>query len=278
MKDHNNHDNKNIEVTEHYKEEGAVTLETLEVAAHDAHSHGHAKQHANKGFTLTTPLAIIIASVIIAGGLMGYGAIVQGGSSSKAAVAMFKGKAIDGADYIEGKENSKVIVVEYSDPECPFCVQLSPTIEKVRSEYAGKIAFVYRHFPLTQIHKNAFDESRAIACAGKIGGTTKYYEYIDTLYKYKMSKQTATLPSTGKEDFAKSVGLDMTAFGTCMKENQTAQAITDSTNDGVTAGVQGTPSTFILVKTKKGYEQVAMIDGARQMEFFKAAIDEALAR
>lgn len=278
MKDHNNHENKNIEVTEHYKEEGVVTLETLEVAAHDAHTHGHAKHHASKGFVLTTPLAIIIASVIIAGGLMGYGAIMQGGSAGKATLAMFKGKAIDAADYIEGKENSKVIVVEYSDPECPFCVQLSPTIEKIRSDYAGKIAFVYRHFPLTQIHKNAFDESRAIACAGKIGGTTKYYEYIDTLYRYKMSKQTATLPSTGKEDFARAVGLDMSAFGTCMKDNQTAQAITDSTNDGVIAGVQGTPSTFILVKTKKGYEQVTMIDGARQMEFFKAAIDEALAR
>ena len=213
MKDQNNHENKNIEVTEHYKEEGAVTLETLEVAAHDAHTHGHAKHHASKGFVLTTPLAIIIASVIIAGGLMGYGAIMQGGSTGKAALAMFKGKAIDAADYIEGKENSKVIVVEYSDPECPFCVQLSPTIEKIRSDYAGKIAFVYRHFPLTQIHKNAFDESRAIACAGKIGGTTKYYEYIDTLYRYKMSKQTATLPSTGKEDFARTVGLDMSAFG-----------------------------------------------------------------
>ncbi len=70
----------------------------------------------------------------------------------------------------------------------------------------------------------------------------------------------------------------MPAFTTCMKDNQTAQTVNDSVADGVTAGVQGTPSTFVLVKTRKGYEQISMVDGARPVDFFKTVIDEALAR
>lgn len=277
MKEHNTHHNTESQVTEDFKEEGAITLETLDVASHGA-THTSHRSSTRKGFTLTTPIAIIFASVIIAGGLMGYGLITQGGNSNSAAKAMFKGRAVDATDYITGKENSKVVVIEYSDPECPFCAQVSTTIKQLRSDYGSKVAFVYRHFPLTQIHKNAFDQSRAIACAGKIGESKKFYEYVDAMHEYQVSKQSAQLPATAKEDFARAVGLDMTAFGACIKDNQTAQEVTDSISDGVTAGVQGTPSTFVLVKTKKGYEQISMIDGARPIDYFKTVIDEALAR
>lgn len=272
MKEHNtHHDHTHHVATEHYQEEGPITHESISVE-HEVHNHA---VHTRKGTTLSTPVAIIIASVIIAGGLMGYGFIMSNAQPAVKRTA-FAGKTIDSTDYITGKQNSKVVVVSYSDPECPYCIQVSPTIKKLQADYGDKVAFVYRHFPLTQIHKNAFDESRAIACAGKIGGATKFYEYINTLYDYKMSKQSASLPSTGKEDFARTVGLDQTAFATCMKENQTAQEITDSINEGVKAGVQGTPATYVLLKTKKGYDIVSMVDGARPEEFFKAVIDEAL--
>lgn len=273
MTEHNKHENNKI--VEDYTEEGAITLETIEVKPVEEEM---PKKHHKKGFTLTTPMAIIFAAIIISGGLMGYGFIMQGGNSNAVPKPLFKGKAISSSDFIEGKSNAKVFIVEYSDPECPYCAQLYGTMKQLRTEYESKAAFVYRHFPLTQIHKNSLDESRAIACAGQIGGKEKFYAYIDALYGYETSKQSTDLPATAKEDFARSVGLDMTAFSTCMKDNQTAQLVNDSIADGATAGVQGTPSTFILVKTKKGYEQITMIDGARPIEFFKTAIDEALAR
>lgn len=278
MTEHNNHNNKGNEIIKNYKEEGAMTLETIEIV-NDKNIDDLSKKHHRKGFTLTTPIAIIFAAIIIAGGLMGYGFIMaNGGSSNAVPKPLFKGKAIDTSDFVEGKTNAKVFIVEYSDPQCPYCAQLYGTMKQLRTEYESKAAFVYRHFPLTQIHKNAFDESRAIACAGKIGGKEKFYAYIDTLYGYENSKQSTDIPATGKEDFASSIGLDMTAFSLCMKDNQTAQLVNDSITDGIAAGVQGTPSTFILVKTKKGYEQITMIDGARPIDFFKTAIDEALAR
>ncbi len=74
---------------------------------------------------------------------MGYGAITQGSGTASTPKAMFTGRAVDATDYVAGKEDSKVIVVEYSDPECPFCVQVSPTIKRLRSEYSDKVAFVF---------------------------------------------------------------------------------------------------------------------------------------
>lgn len=276
MKEHNTHHNNDLEVSENYKEEGPITVETLNVSSHNTTSELH-KKHSRKSFTLSTPIAIIIGAVIIAFGLMGYGLITQNGGNSKPKT-MFTGRPVDTTDFVDGKENSKVIVIEYSDTECPYCVQVSPTIKKLRTDYADKVAFTFRYFPLTQIHKNAFDESRAMACVGIVGGSKKFFEYHDAFFDYKMSKQTTTLTATGKEDLARTVGVDMTAFKNCMDTKQTEKVVSDSMNDGVTAGVQGTPSTFVLLKTRKGYEVVSMVDGARPYEFFKAVIDEALAR
>jgi protein-disulfide isomerase len=233
--------------------------------------------HYLKNFTLSTPHAIVLGSLIIACGLVSYGFIVRGGSAS-AATTLFAGKAIDAGDFVEGNTKSDVVVIEYSDPECPFCVQLHPTLKQLRTEYASKIGFVYRHFPLTSIHPHAFDEARAIACAGILGGTQKYYEYIDALFGYKVDRQTTALPATGKEDIASGVGIDKTQFLGCMNSGTPAEVVNASTNDGVNAGVEGTPSSFVLVKTRKGYEVVAMIDGARPYAYIKAAIDEALSR
>ncbi|MFA5131815.1 MAG: DsbA family protein [Candidatus Paceibacterota bacterium] len=233
-----------------------------------------------KKFTLSTPVAILFGAVIVAGGLVAYGFIMQGGTA-KVAATMFTGKVVDEADYIGGKINSKVVVVEYSDPECPYCISVYPTIQKIRTDYASKVAFVYRHFPLTSIHPHAFDESKAIQCAGIVGGAQKHFEYIDALFGFKVPKQSQTnsspqLPATGKEDLAKNIGLDVASFTSCMNDPKTSDIINTSMTDGAAAGVQGTPSTFVLVKTRKGYEVVAMVDGARPEAYFKAAIDEAL--
>jgi protein-disulfide isomerase len=240
------------------------------------HSFIAASKHQLKQFSLTTPVAIILASVILGGSHVVYGLVSSG--TAKATVNMFLGKPVDSSDYVEGNAKSKVIVVEYSDPECPYCVSLHPTLKKLRDDYKDKVAFVYRHFPLTQIHPHARDESKAIICAGELGGTNAFYEYVDALYGYKSENQTTQLPTTGKEDIASNIGLDKADFLSCMKKEDTGGVVDASINDGVQAGVQGTPTTFVLIETKKGYEIVAALDGARPYEYMQAAFEEALAR
>ena len=277
--DNHNHVDEEPKVIESYKEEGPVTVETIDVVTPVVTDTTEISQekHKRKGFTLTTPVAILFGAAIIAVGIVAYGFITRV-DAPVAGVTMFKGRVINAVDYVEGSANSKVAVIEYSDPECPFCTALHPTMKQLRTEYAGKVAFVYRHFPLTQIHPHSFDESRAIACAGTIGGTKKFYEYIDALFGYNVNNKTTQLPATGKEDIARGVGLDSSLFSSCMNNKQAEDTVNASINDGVTAGVQGTPSTFVLAKNRKGYEVVSLVDGARPYEYIKAAIEEALAK
>lgn len=237
----------------------------------------HSLKDFYKKIHLTTPAAIIIASVILAISHVAYGALVSSGSTSSPST-LFKGRAVDESDLVTGNAKSKVFVVEYSDTECPFCAQLHPTITKIQDDYKDKVAFVYRYFPLTQIHPHSFEESRAVYCVGKSLGAKKRSDYINDMFSYKLTKQNMVLPVGAKEGFAKNLGIDEKSFGTCMTSQESSDAINLSTQDGVAAGVTGTPSTFVLVKTRKGYEVVALVDGARPYEFFKGAIDEALAR
>lgn len=230
-------------------------------------------QHSIK---LTTPAAVIVGAILISLSHIAYGFIISG--QTRPSSAYFTGRSVGASDFIEGSEREGVYVIEYSDPECPFCVTYYPTLKRVREEYKEKVAFVYRHFPLTEIHPNAFDESKAIICAGTVGGPAKFYEYMDRLYAYKAGANQTTLPARGIEDIAKGTGLDAQAFDSCMKDKRTSEAVNASMSDGVQAGVEGTPTTFVLKKTRKGYEIVSAIVGARTYEFTKAAIEQALSK
>lgn len=234
-------------------------------------------KHSIGRHKLSTPWAIVIGSIIISCGLVGYG-LVTGGTSS-APAQMFAGSEINENDYVFGKKDSDVIVIEYSDTECPYCISLHPTIEQIQSVYKDKIAYVYRHFPLTQIHPGAFDEARAISCAGNVGGDQAYYNFMEALFDYKYDNKTTTLPANNDVyAVAKKVGLNASAFSSCMSSQQTARIVSAHQQDGIAAGVQGTPATFVLSKTRKGYEIVAGIDGAQPQPIFMAAIEEALSR
>lgn len=86
-------------------------------------------------------------------------------------------------DHISGNPQADLMIVEYSDPECPFCKRFHETMTQTMSEYgkSGKVAWVYRHFPLDSIHSKARKESEAIECAGEIGGNDKFWEYMNKL-------------------------------------------------------------------------------------------------
>ena len=87
-----------------------------------------------------------------------------------------------------------------------------------------------------------------------------------------------TIHKNGKEDLAKNIGVNEKELRLCLTNEESNVAITSSINDGIAAGVEGTPATFILKKTSSGYDVVSLIGGAQSYDYFKAAIDEALSR
>lgn len=226
---------------------------------------------------LTTPVAIILAALLISLSHITYATILSKKGRSTT-LEVFKGRSVDATDLVTGNKNSNVVIIEYSDTECPFCAQVHPTMKKLQEEYGSKVAFAYRYFPLTQIHPNAFDEARAVYCVGKISGAEKRRSYIDEMFTYKISKQNMVLPKGGRESLAKNIGVEGKAFDTCMQGKESGDVVNASTQDGIVAGVEGTPATFVLIKNGDIYEVVSLVGGARPYEYFKAVIEDALAR
>jgi protein-disulfide isomerase len=224
---------------------------------------------------LTTPVAIILGALLISLSHITYATIISN-QSNQEQLEPFKGRPIDESDLATGKIKSDIVVVEYSDTECPFCAQLHPTMVKLKEEYGSKVSFVYRYFPLVQIHPNAFEEARSAYCVGKIGGAEKRIDYINEMFTYKISKQNMTLPKGGKESLAKNIGIDQKEYTACMQDQTSSNAINASLEDGIAAGVEGTPATFVLIKKRNGYEVLSMIGGARPYAYFKAVLDEAV--
>jgi protein-disulfide isomerase len=88
-------------------------------------------------------------------------------------------------DFIVGNPNAEIKIVEYSDTECPFSKRFHQTMLDIMKEYeaGGKVAWVYRYFPLDGLHQKARHEAEAVACAAEQGGNTKFWEYLDLLFK-----------------------------------------------------------------------------------------------
>ncbi len=84
-------------------------------------------------------------------------------------------------DYVRGERNARVQLFEYSDYDCPFCKRVHPTLKSLLEQNAGKVVWIYRQFPLTQLHPEARAKSEAALCAGKVGGSDAFWAYSDAL-------------------------------------------------------------------------------------------------
>jgi len=224
---------------------------------------------------LSVPIAIVIAGGLIAGALY-Y-------SNTKAPSQVVNNnvpptnnnlemKPVSSDDHILGNPNADIIIVEYSDTECPFCKTFHTTLQRVMTEYGkdGKVAWVYRHFPIDQLHSKARKEAEATECANELGGSEKFWEYINLLYQTTTSNDSldpAELPK-----IAKTVGLNVDAFNTCLSSGRNSAKVEASYQDAIKAGGRGTPNSIIL--SKDGTK--TPIEGALPYESLKNIIDALL--
>jgi protein-disulfide isomerase len=170
-----------------------------------------------------------------------------------------------------GKENAPVTLVEFSDYQCPFCRKFfETTLPALRAEYinTGKVRYVFRDFPLSQIHSQARKAAEAAYCAGE---QDKYWEMHDLLFQRPQSLQAGKF-----EVFVGNLGLNADAFHDCMESNKYATRVQKDYEDGRAAGVQGTPS-FIIGKTKSdGMVQGTFVSGAHPIAAFRQVIEDLL--
>ncbi len=217
---------------------------------------------------------MIIAGAILLAGVLIAGAILLRGKAPAAPTPA------DGPDlgsinidvqkdeHIFGNADADIVIVEYSDTECPFCKRFHDTMHEVVNAYGDKVAWVYRHYPIPQLHQRAFNESLALECAWEQGGNDTFWKYTDEVYARTESNDSlepAELPK-----IAADLGLNVSTFTTCLADGKYSDKVDLHMKSGSEAGVNGTPSSFIIKKGKV----VDVIAGAEPFESVKVKLDK----
>jgi protein-disulfide isomerase len=172
----------------------------------------------------------------------------------------------------KGEATAKLVMVEFSDYECPFCSRyVRDTLPQLEKEYieTGKLKSVFLDFPLEAIHKNAFKAAEAARCAGEQG---KYWEMHDQLFANQKTLSAWT-------DHAQAVDLDVARFESCLSSGKFAPDIRKDLTTGQGAGITGTPGFFLAVADPAStkVKTVRVVKGAQPYAAFKAQIDGLLA-
>jgi len=219
-------------------------------------------------FNLSIPSAIVIAGVLIAGAILLKDAKPSQDAQNLAPQEISL-RDISDKDHVRGDlELAKIIIVEYSDTECPFCKRFHGTIKQVLNDYKGKVAWVYRHFPLDALHSKARKEAEATECAAELGGNEAFWKYIDRIFEITPANNgldPAELPK-----IAEFIGLDVSKFNECLSSGRYADKVDADAKDGTKAGAQGTPYSIIM--TKNGKKKIPF-SGAQPIENIKQVID-----
>lgn len=181
---------------------------------------------------------------------------------------------LQGAAAVEGKDGAPIVIIEYSDYQCPFCRKwFNDSKAQLDKDYigTGKVQFVYKDFPLS-FHPMAPTYAEAARCSGDQG---KYWEMHDKIFNEQNKKGEGTVFDYTKDDvkkWAQDLGLNASQFNSCLDTGKYTSATQANETEGVGVGVSGTPS-FVIGK-RDGTGQ--LIVGAQPYSVFKSAIDSLL--
>lgn len=173
---------------------------------------------------------------------------------------------VSAKDHIQGSADASIILIEYSDFECPFCSNFHATAKRAKEEYGNKIAWVYRHFPLDSIHPKARPAANASECVAALAGKEAFWKFADEVF----ANQATALSDLSA--VAIKLGVNKAAFESCLNEKRYENVVENDYQGGLSAGVTGTPGNFVV--NSKG--EVWLVPGAVPYDNLKSTIEEAL--
>lgn len=144
--------------------------------------------------------------------------------------------AVGADDHISGPADAAVTLVEYGDYECPYCGEAYPLLKAVQQALGDKLCFVFRNFPLADMHPHAVHAAQFAEAAAAAG---KFWEAHDMLYEHQDALSDQDLAG-----YARVLGLPNTALGQAVSGHYDAKIERDFSG-GVRSGVNGTPCLFI---------------------------------
>ena len=161
-------------------------------------------------------------------------------------------------DHSQGPAAAAVTLVQYGDYECPYTRKSTTIVRAIQQQLGDKLRFVFRNFPLTEIHPHALHAAFAAEAAAAQG---KFWQMHDAIFHHQH-----TLEDSDLEQFAEAVGLDMQQFARDMAEHPYISRIEEDLQSGIRSGVRGTPTFFI---------NGVLYPGSWEQEALLAALEEA---
>ena len=161
-------------------------------------------------------------------------------------------------DHSQGPATAAVTLVQYGDYECPYTRQSTTIVRAIQQQLGDQLRFVFRNFPLTEIHPHALHAAFAAEAAAVQG---KFWQMHDYIFHHQH-----TLEDSDLEQFAGAIGLDMQQFARDMAERPYVSRVEEDLQSGIRSGVRGTPTFFI---------NGVLYPGSWEQESLLAALEEA---
>ncbi len=170
--------------------------------------------------------------------------------------------------FMRGNQQAGVMVMEFSDYQCPFCKRAQDTVKDLITEYGDRVAFGYRHFPLA-FHKEADDAAYAVECARDQGGFEAMHEILFNQSDLSRAKL---------KEIAKQINLkDLEQFNSCLDKELYAERVANDMADGQSVGITGTPGFIIgYYDPGAGTLEGELISGAQPANVFISVIEKYL--
>ena len=146
-------------------------------------------------------------------------------------------ESVGAADHRAGPDDAPLTLVEYGDYECPHCGAAHPIVQEVRRRLGSRLRFVFRHFPLSELHPHAVLAAEAAEAAGAQG---RFWEMHDSLFADQDALELEDLVRRAQD-----LGLDVARFERELRDGVHRAAVETSFRTGVRSGVNGTPTFFI---------------------------------
>lgn len=154
---------------------------------------------------------------------------------------------VNGLDHASGNPDAPVTLVEYGDYQCPFCGQAHPIVKRIQERFGSRLRFVFRNFPLSEIHPQAMHAAAAAEWVAQAGGEEAYWAMHDLLLENQRDLRDAALAK-----YAEAAGVGAEGLADALASESYELAVRLSFMSGVRSGVNGTPTFFINGERHRG--------------------------
>ena len=202
------------------------------------------------------PVAIFIAGALVAGGVLLSSmrstdpTIVESETSSTFDFDVFTPISTD--DHILGSPNARITLIEYGDLDCPACKSIHPTLTRLIDTYGkdGTVAWVYRHFPLEQLHTGTTYKAAASECVAHLAGEAAFWDFITAIFDASNETEAEIIT------MAETVGVPRADFQACSVAGHYLGTVEASYNEARSIGIYATP--FVIISYPEGVPSAAV--------------------